>query len=84
MDHLVIRRSNSNPVAAYEGVKLGLSIAADKETEPKIICATFQRAATSSVLREAMDEDIFNCLNRNKKCKIKGIETSLETIKTIK
>lgn len=84
MDHLVIRRSKSNPVAAYEGIKLGLSIAADKETELKIICATFHQAATSSVLREAMGEDKFNCLNRNRKCKIKGIETSLETIQTIK
>lgn len=84
MDHLVIRRRNSNPVATYEGIKLGLSIAADNETELKIICSTFQQAATSSVLREAIGESIFNSLNRNRQCKIKGVKTSLETIQTIK
>lgn len=84
MDRFVIRRSSSNPVAAYEGMKLGLALASDKKTELKIICSTFDQVATSSVFREAIGEAIFKSINRFRECKIKGIRTSLETIQTIK
>lgn len=84
MDRFVIRRTNSNPVAVYEGIKLGLALAAEKQTELTIICSTFDQVATSSVFREAIGEAIFKSINRFRECKIKGIRTSLETIHTIK
>lgn len=84
MDHIVIRRSNNNLVAVCEGIKLGLSLAADSERELKIICSAFGQTATSSALRAAVGESIFECLKRNRQCKINGINTTLETIKTIK
>lgn len=86
MDHLVIRRSrsSSNLEVVEEGIKLGLSLATDKNTELKIVCSIFKQAKEAGALRGNIGGPIFNNLNQKRQCSIEGVKTSLETFDTIK
>lgn len=84
MEKYVIRANKNHTVAAREAVQLGISKAKALNCELKLIFATFNQHAGSTVFNEAVGEHINSLLIKKRKCKISDVSVSIETQQTIK
>lgn len=84
MEKYVIRANSNHILAAHKAMQLGISKAKALNCELKLIFATFNQHANSTIFKEAVGERTHDFLVKKRKCKISDVIVSIETRQTIK